>query len=121
MALLVIAEPPETYERWAAQQRNPAPMPTATDAQRGHDVFLGSTCAMCHAVTGTTANAQRGPDLTHVAGRMTLAAGTVDNTPANLAAWIVDPQQIKPGANMPPHTLPPADLGALLAYLRTLQ
>jgi cytochrome c oxidase subunit 2 len=121
MALLVIADPPDVYEQWAAQQRNPAAAPTAADAQRGHDVFLASTCAMCHTITGTTANAQRAPDLTHVAGRLTLAAATLDNTPANLAAWIVNPQQIKPGANMPPHALAPADLGALLAYLATLK
>ena len=38
-----------------------------------------------------------------------------------LAAWIADPQHIKPGAKMPAHALAPADMQALLAYLGSLQ
>jgi cytochrome c oxidase subunit 2 len=38
-----------------------------------------------------------------------------------LAAWIADPQRIKPGVNMPSHMLAPADLAALVAYLGTLE
>jgi cytochrome c oxidase subunit II len=46
---------------------------------------------------------------------------TLDNTPANLAAWIQDPQRFKPGSNMPQHNLPAEQLAALLAYLDTLK
>jgi cytochrome c oxidase subunit 2 len=38
-----------------------------------------------------------------------------------LAAWIIDPQNIKPGNKMPPNTLDAEDLQALLAYLESLQ
>jgi cytochrome c oxidase subunit 2 len=69
----------------------------------------------------TTAAARVGPDLTHVASRISLAAGALDNTPGNLAGWIVDPQTIKPGAQMPPQALSAPDLRALLAYLETLR
>ena len=55
-----------------------------------------------------------GPDLTHLASRRTIAAGTLPNTRGNLAGWIVDPQRIKPGAHMPPNMLEPKDLDALL-------
>ena len=45
----------------------------------------------------------------------------MSNTAPNLAAWIIDPQLIKPGVNMPAHPLPAEDLGALVAYLGTLK
>ena len=76
---------------------------------------------MCHAIQGTTAAAHRAPDLTHVASRRTLAAGRLPNTPQHLAAWIRDPQQFKPGVNMPPHVIGGDDLEALVAYLGALK
>ncbi|MFL5462208.1 MAG: c-type cytochrome, partial [Gemmatimonadales bacterium] len=69
----------------------------------------------------TPAGSRVGPDLTHLASRRTLAAGTLPNTRGNLAGWIVNPQSIKPGTRMPPNQLKPEDLQALLAYLETLK
>ena len=83
-------------------------------------LFVTTTCVMCHSVRGTTASAQHGPDLTHVASRRTLAAGTVANTREALKRWIRDPHQFKPGVNMPATNLPDADLDALVAWLETL-
>jgi cytochrome c oxidase subunit 2 len=62
-----------------------------------------------------------GPNLTHVAGRRTIAAGTLPNVRGHLAGWIIDPQQIKPGADMPASAIEPDDLRAILAYLESLQ
>ena len=62
-----------------------------------------------------------GPDLTHLASRRTLAAGTLDNVRGNLAGWIADPQAAKPGNHMPRTYLPPHELHALVAYLETLR
>jgi cytochrome c oxidase subunit 2 len=76
---------------------------------------------MCHAVQGTSAGAHMGPDLTHVASRSTLGAGTVPNTRGYLAGWIMDPQHIKPGNHMPPTGLGDQELQAVLAYLETLK
>jgi cytochrome c oxidase subunit 2 len=121
MALHVIAEPPEQYRRWAASQRAPARTPVDSVADRGREVFLTGQCAMCHAITGTSAASRAGPDLTHLASRRTIAAGTLPNTRGALAGWIVDPQRIKPGANMPPNQLAPQDLEALLTYLQSLK
>jgi cytochrome c oxidase subunit II len=121
MAFEVIAEPPDSFARWLEAQRDTAKTPTSSLAQRGQEVFLGSSCAMCHAIGGTPAGSRVGPDLTHLASRRTIAAGTLLNTRGNRAAWIVDPQAIKPGAKMPPNVLSPADLQALLAYLETLR
>jgi cytochrome c oxidase subunit 2 len=121
MALYVIADEAGDYERWATRQREPAPAPVNAEEQRGRDLFVSGTCAMCHAVAGTRAQARHAPDLTHVASRMTLAAGAIENTPQARAAWILDPQRIKPGANMPAHALAPADLAAINAFLGSLQ
>jgi len=76
---------------------------------------------MCHTIAGTTAGARKAPDLTHVASRPTLAAGTLPNDPQAMAAWIRDPQKLKPGANMPAHHVPDEELDALVTYLETLK
>jgi len=121
MALLVIAEPSDRYEQWVTRSRASAPQPADETTKRGQQVFMQSTCAMCHAITGTNANAKRAPDLTRVASRETLAAGAIRNNPTALTAWIADPQAIKPGAHMPANALAPSDMEALVAYLETLK
>jgi cytochrome c oxidase subunit 2 len=121
MAFTVVAEPDAAFQQWADAHRQPAPQPGGGDAKRGQDLFLTGTCMMCHTVAGTTANARTGPDLTHIASRPTLAAGTLPNDRASLRAWIEDPQKLKPGVNMPAHHVAAADLDALVAYLETLK
>ncbi|RZI82458.1 MAG: c-type cytochrome, partial [Rubrivivax sp.] len=75
----------------------------------------------CHTITGTNANARKAPDLTHLGSRQTLAAAALPNTPAQLAAWIRNPQQFKPGTNMPANDFTPQDMQALVAYLESLK
>ena len=70
---------------------------------------------------GTSASGYTGPDLTHVAGRRTLAAASIPNTPAYLAGWIRDSQAVKPGNRMPEMTLTDRQLRDLVAYLDELR
>ncbi len=123
MALIVVAEPEERFTSWVADRREPAAEPTGAIARQGHDVFLGSNCASCHTIQGTTAEAARepGPDLTHFASRGTLGAAMLPNTPDRLAEWITDPHAIKPGVEMPATALTDEELDALLAYLDSLE
>ena len=121
MAFEVIADPPDRYDAWVAAQRQPAAEPTDATARRGQEVFLRSACIMCHAIEGTSAGARKGPDLTHLGARTTIAAGTLPNRPAELARWIANPQDFKPGSNMPATTLSSEDMGALVAYLESLK
>jgi cytochrome c oxidase subunit II len=122
MGLLVIAEPQAQYEQWVQLQKQPAPQPQDATAQRGRQVFQASSCAMCHAITGVDfAGAQRGPDLTHVGSRQTLASGALRNTREDMAAWIRDPQRFKPGTAMPATPLSQPDLDAVVAYLGSLK
>ena len=120
MSVLIIAEPEAAFAAWQNAQRQPARPPANEIETRGQQVFLSTTCVMCHTVQGTPAGGKVAPDLTHLASRQTIASGTAPNTPSHLAAWILDPQSIKPGANMPGNPLSPQDLQALLAYLRSL-
>ena len=121
MALYVTAESDDQFQKWSANQRRAAPQPSTDQQTRGRDVFLRSTCTQCHTIRGTIAGAVLGPDLTHVATRGTIAAGTLRNEPGQLAGWILDSQSIKPGNRMPPNSLRGDDLQALLAYLESLK
>jgi cytochrome c oxidase subunit 2 len=121
MALWVIAEPREAYEKWYASQLETPPSPSDSLARAGQDVFTSRTCSMCHNIGGTLAGSHVGPDLTHIASRRSIAAGTLPNTRANLGSWIVDPQAIKPGSRMPATTLSSSELNALVTYLETLK
>lgn len=121
MRFIVVAQSPEEFEKWRSAQLQPAREPTTEMQQRGQEVFLGSTCIMCHTIAGTHARGTVGPNLTHVASRERLAAGSIPNAPGHLAGWITDPQKIKPGVRMPQHQLDPLDLRALLEYLESLK
>jgi cytochrome c oxidase subunit 2 len=121
MQYLVIAVPPNAFAQWVEQQRQPAPAPTDETTRLGQQIFLGSACVYCHAIRGTNASGQLGPDLTHVASRRTLGAGILPNNRGTLGGWTINSQHIKPGNRMPPMNLSGAELQALLDYLATLQ
>ena len=121
MAPIVIAESPAAIAAWQTAQRASAAKPSDPDAAAGLAVFQKAACATCHAIRGSEALGRVGPDLTHLASRLTLAAGTLENTRGNLAGWIGNSQAIKPGNDMPVMTIRPNDLQALLAYLETLK
>lgn len=121
MQFLVVAQPPDEFAAWLDHQRQPARAPTADLAQQGQQVFLAANCINCHAIKGTDATGNLGPDLTHLASRRTLGAGIKENNLGNLSGWIVNPQHIKPGNLMPPAELSSVELQALLAYLATLK
>lgn len=121
MALDIVAEPEAEFQRWLEHVREAAPEPQTDEQRRGRDVFMANRCVGCHNITGTAARGQIAPDLTHVASRRSIGAGTLPNTREHLGAWVRDPQGSKPGNQMPPNPLAPGDLDALLGYLETLK
>lgn len=121
MRLVIRALPPEEFARWTAAQVQPARPPDTAEELAGQRVFMSRGCPMCHSISGTDARARTAPDLTHLASRSMIAAGSRPNTPGHLASWIVDPQGIKPGNRMPPNLLRADELNALLTYLRSLE
>ncbi|MFN2603111.1 MAG: cytochrome c oxidase subunit II [Gemmatimonadaceae bacterium] len=121
MVAIVIAEPRPQFEQWYRLQLAPARTPTDSVTSAGQQVFLKSACSLCHTISGTRAGGTLGPNLSHIASRVTLAAGSLRNTRGNLGGWIVDPQGIKPGAKMPPNNIKPSDLQVLISYLESLK
>lgn len=119
MGILLVVEPLETFTAWRARQALPA-RPAGEGGGAGLDVFQRH-CAACHTVRGTARAGVVGPDLTHLADRQTLAAGTVPNTRGHLGGWIADPQAIKPGSLMPRVVLTSEELVRLLDYLQSLR
>jgi cytochrome c oxidase subunit 2 len=121
MRLYVVAQSEDDFAAWLAQEGEPAPDPETPELERGQQLFLSSACVYCHTIAGTNATGTVGPDLTHVASRLSLGAGTIPNARGYLAGWILDPQHLKPGNKMPGTDFDGADLQALLDYLETLR
>src|SRR5204862_1004039 len=115
MLLYAIVQPRAQFQAWLRHESQPA-------AGTGNDqLFISAGCGNCHQIRGTSAVGQVGPDLTHVASRMTLAAGTIPNDRAHLEQWIADPQNAKPGNKMPELHLSQQELTALTSYLESLK
>jgi cytochrome c oxidase subunit II len=119
MLLRVYADSPEQFNEWVQEQKKPAINNDAV--AEGRRIFETTACVNCHTISGTVANGQFGPDLTHLMSRDTIASGAASNTRENLRAWILNPDSLKPGSLMPAMQLDDKDLDALTAYLLTLR
>ena len=122
MAFHVVATTEDEHMAWVeAASSTPAAPADGTAASRGQQIFFETGCQECHAIDGTEAGGREGPDLTHIASRRSLASGSLENTRENLEAWITNPQALKPGVGMPDLELSDEAVGALVAYLETLE
>jgi cytochrome c oxidase subunit 2 len=122
MAFDVVVTEVDEFDRWLRQQAAPAVAATDPLARRGEEAFLANGCSACHTIRGTAAAGRIGPDLTHVAGRLSIAAATLPNQSDALSRWIRDSDRVKPGVHMPAfRTLSSGDLAALAAYLGSLR
>ena len=119
MGFVVVAEPPEQFAAWLADQQRPA----APADGPGAELFRSEGCAECHVIEGVTAASteQPGPDLTHLSSRRTIASDTLENTAANLAEWLRDPSAVKPGTTMPTPDLTIEQIEQLVEYLGSLE
>ncbi len=115
MAFYVVAEPPQAFRAWWTHQLLPA-----RSRLPGLQPFE-ARCGACHSVRGTDAHGIVGPDLSHLATRQTLAAGTMPNDAVHLDSWIRDPQAIKPDTLMPTVPLRDAERHDIVAYLQSLE
>lgn len=120
MALQVVADPPERFQAWLADQLA-APAPAASPPIAAGAVVFQARCGACHTIRGTPSEGIYGPDLSHFGARATLAAGTAPNDPPHLDAWLADPQALKPGAEMPRVPLSDGDRALVAAYLQSLK
>lgn len=119
MSFHVVARERAEFDEWLRAESRPA---VRTDGE-GARLFVASGCGACHRIRGLpSAGGRVGPDLTHVASRRSLAAGTLTNDAAAFAAWIRDNQHIKPGNRMPPYrVLSDGELRMLAQFLEALE
>lgn len=120
MRVSAVVHSPEDFEAWVEEQRQPAAEPAGALEQRGQQLFVSEGCGRCHTVDGTEAAGGIGPDLTHVASRATIGAGTLPTTTDAFEDWISDPDAVKNGVLMPGTELTGDDLDALVAYVESL-
>ena len=122
MQLVVVVMEREALDQWLRRQAAPAQPPLTAVARAGRQAFIGNGCGACHTIRGTPAAGVVGPDLTHVGGRASLAAGTLPNDPAAFRRWIGHTHAVKPEALMPAFgMLPEAQIRAIAIYLDGLQ
>jgi cytochrome c oxidase subunit 2 len=122
MMIVVVAHPANEFEAWRARQLEPSSAPSTAQEVRGQELFLSSPCSLCHGIRGTPARGAVAPDLTHLAGRLGIAANSLENNKANLSAWVTHAQSLKPSSLMPNVTQFSGDeLRALIAYLQQLR
>lgn len=121
MSLEVVAQPKPAFRAWLANMARPARSPSGGGALAGRRTFMSDQCASCHRIAGTSAQGTVGPDLTHLATRLTLAAVTIPNLPGTLEQWIRHPQAIKPGDRMPDLGLSQREAHDIVTYLDSLK
>ena len=121
MALVVVVESYPDFIKWWHHQLQPAPAPNNPLTLAGYKYVTTGPCSACHNIGGTPASGQVAPDLTHLASRKSLAAGTMPMSRGNLYGWVEDPQSLKPGVRMPTIGMEPNELHAVVAYLETLK
>lgn len=90
------------------------------DVERGELLIAAYGCGSCHIIPGISgADGVVGPPLTDWAARQWIA-GNLWNEPANLVAWLHDPQAIEPGTGMPSQGVTEEEATHMAAYLYTL-
>lgn len=126
MGFMVVVQSKDDFNKWLKTQGQPAAAPTDPAAIQGQQVFMNAGCVFCHTVKGLDdkeidrSSIDLGPDLTHLASRLTIAGASLTENRGNLAGWVVDTQHVKPGSLMPNMYVNSQDLQNLLAYLESL-
>lgn len=91
-------------------------VPDGVGADAGQALFQVLGCTSCHIGAGISGGGNVGPNLSRM-GSQAQIAGVVPNTPENMVKWLMDPQAIKPGTQMPNLGLTELQATALTAYL----
>jgi cytochrome c2 len=93
------------------------PPPPPGDAARGRVLLQQYGCGYCHTIPGVdAAHGNVGPPLDDI-GRRVYLAGSLPNTPEQMAQWIRFPQTYRPGTAMPGLNVSAADAQDMVAHL----
>lgn len=103
-----------SHDRASPQSQDPG---RSAEVERGRIAVRMYGCHSCHKVPGIVGHdVEVGPPLDAMR-RQAYIAGVLENTPANLAAWIVDPHDVDPLSAMPDLDVPRALARDIAAYL----
>jgi cytochrome c len=93
----------------------------AGDANHGKQLIDQYGCTACHIIPGINGpKGMVGPSLEHVASRQIIAS-SIPNSPANMVAYIQNPQLANPQNVMPNLSVKPDEARDIAAYLYTLK
>jgi mono/diheme cytochrome c family protein len=105
---------------WLGPTRSAAIAELRGDPVRGKRLLGEFGCIGCHVIPGIrTATGAVGPPLTRWAERQFIS-GRLVNTPAALAAWIVNPRAVEPNTAMPVLGVTAEQAEHMAAYLYTV-
>ncbi len=130
MGIRIIVHPkdgPDSYESWVKHMQEGAAKAATPEQEAGQKVFMNKGCVACHTINGVAELAPgsrsrtSGPNLTHVGSRDFIAAHTLKNTPENIARWVKNPQEVKPGALMSNLGLSDQEAKDVAAFLSNLK
>jgi cytochrome c oxidase subunit II len=122
MRIIANVVPQDKFDEWIKAQKAMPEHSTDPAALHGKQLFNDATCVQCHRIAGDAeAEAQIGPDLTHIAQRKTLGAGLIENNTENLTKWMQNPQTFKAGVYMPNMRLTDEDAHDIAIYLESLK
>ncbi len=106
-----------------ALQRLPVQSQTTVpngNPQAGQQALQSWGCGSCHTIPGVTgATGKVGPALSGLSERSYIA-GHLTNTPDNMIQWIMHPQEISPGVDMPDTGVTESVARDMAAYLYSI-
>ncbi|WP_299784564.1 cytochrome c oxidase subunit II [uncultured Marivita sp.] len=122
MAFEVVVLELDAFDEWLLTTQGEARDAAQPELLAGKQVFIDAGCSACHEIRGVAEGGRLGPDLTRVGARASLGAGMWRMNQGNLAGWIADVGDMKPGAQMPSYNhLSGPELRAVSAYLASLR
>ncbi len=107
MRFRIVVEEQEDFDRWVQSFQQPVVQTVSSDqrVQQGRTLFAQKGCIGCHTLRNYAEGVSYGqptfPELTNFGLRHTVGAGVLDATLENVARWIMNPQDVKPGNHMP--------------------
>lgn len=122
MAFEVVVLETAAFDLWLAEVQGEARDAARPELLSGREAFIDYGCPACHEVRGVAEGGRLGPDLTRVGARGSLGAGMWRMNQGNLAGWIADVGEMKPGAQMPSYNqMSGPELRAVSAWLASLR
>lgn len=117
MAAMTPADYAQAVQAVPPSPRPQAPVTGQPDRARGKQALTQYGCTACHVIEGMVGPDIRvGPQLRRIKEQKHIA-GVLENTPANLVRWIMDPQEVDPRTAMPDLGVRPRDARDMAAYL----